>query len=582
MLTIRAQHLIRQLQEGDCSGSDLAQALHTSRRTVIRDVTTINAEFAEKGIGAITTDNGYHLEVQNTTKFHELLDGFRSEEHVVLFELLRHKTTTMSDLSEATYLSNAVLRDLIQKLNNSYHKALSIEVKSGEGVSLKIYKTSRIDLLAYLIREHREFGDASPVPVALITDSIVPAVQAAVPQRLFDYLTHGQLISQVTACAIGAQFADELKPEVKVDFSQNRKIPLSLQTILEHFYGVKVTLLNAMTVNTVREQVVSLRNRRVIEQHERPYINEIFNHLCRCAMFPTFVDHALATQIEQLEINNPFVFDLAFELTDKLSRCFPDVDIEPQFIALYTLHTVESPKEQNVAALLVFTQQAVGRINQMMIEEQVPNVDVEAISVADLNVEPIAVDTYDLILVNGRASEVRDALPRVDMYFNGIIGSGELTSLKRRSNVSFFEQNFATFFEPNHFIKLTPTSSDPLVVLADGLKRFVAAGQLSPSQADDLLAREQMGNQLIINTISVPHAKAEVPQSYSVFVIKPEPTRKLKVDDQVIKLFVCVLVKPDITDPGKIFTFIYQHLSSIATERLDQINSYSEMMTLWQ
>jgi predicted DNA-binding transcriptional regulator YafY len=86
MLTIRAQHLIRQLQEGDCSGSDLAQALHTSRRTVIRDVTTINAEFAEKGIGAITTDNGYHLEVQNTTKFHELLDGFRSEEHVVLFE----------------------------------------------------------------------------------------------------------------------------------------------------------------------------------------------------------------------------------------------------------------------------------------------------------------------------------------------------------------------------------------------------------------------------------------------------------------------------------------------------------------
>lgn len=582
MLTIRAQHLIRQLQEGDCSGSDLADALHTSRRTVIRDVTLINAEFAEAGIGAITTDNGYHLEIKDPAKFHELVDGFRSEEHVVLFELLRHKTMTMSELGEVTYLSNAVLRDLLQKLNVSYHKALHIEVKSGEGVSLKIFKASRIDLLAYLIREHREFGDASPVPVALITDSIVPAVQAAVPQRLFDYLTHGQLIAQVTACAIGSAFADELKPEVKIDFSQNRKIPLSLQTILEHFYGVKVTLLNAMTVNKVREQVVALRNRPVIEQHERPYINEIFNHLCRCAMFPTFVDHVLATQIEQLEINNPFVFDLAFELTDKLSRCFPQVDIEPQFIALYTLHTVESPKEQNVAALLVFTQQAVGRINQMMIEEQVPNVDVEAISVADLNIEPIDTNAYDLILVNGRAAEVIDALPRVDMYFSGIIGTGELTSLKRRSNVSFFEQNFATFFEPEHFLKLAPTSRDPLAVLAAGLNHFVSAGQLTLAQADDLLAREQMGNQLIINAISVPHAKAEVPRSYSVFVIKPDATKQLVVNHQVIKLFVCVLVKPDISDPGKIFTFIYQHLSQVATTRLDQINSYADMMALWQ
>jgi mannitol/fructose-specific phosphotransferase system IIA component (Ntr-type) len=582
MLTIRAQHLIRQLQAADASGSELAEALHTSRRTVIRDVAAINAVLTPAAIGAIITDNGYHLEVRNSVKFHELLDGFRSDEHTVLFELLRHDRLPLPALSEATYLSIAVLRELIRKLNVNYHNVLLIEIKSGEGVSLVIQKTSRIDLLAYLIREHREFADMSPIPQSLLLESIVPAVQAAVPQRLFDYLTQGQLVAQVTACAIGVKFVAELPVAGHLNFSENRKIPLSLQAILERFYGVKIALLNELTVSAVRKQVQSLRNRRILAQHERPFINEIFNHLCRCAMFPTFVDLALATQIEQLELKDPFVFDLAFELTGKLSRCFPKIDIEPQFIALYTLQTVEAPKEKNVSALLIFTQQAVGRINQMMIEEQVPNVEVEALNSADLSREAVTFSDYDLILVNGRVPEVRRLAPQADLYFSGLISSRDLVRLKRRSNVTFFEQNLATFFLPTHFIQVTPQTTDALKVLALGLQSFVNQGQLKSPQADELLAREQMGNQLIINSVSVPHAQAEVSQSYSVFVIKPNTRKPLKINDQVIRLFVCVLVKPDIADPGKIFTFIYQHLAAVETTTLAHIRTYDDMLRLWQ
>ncbi|MFD0896609.1 HTH domain-containing protein [Loigolactobacillus binensis] len=580
MLNIRAQHLIRLLQETDQTGNELATALDTSRRTVIRDINTINSVFSEHKIGQIASGKNYHLEITGEAAFQQLLNGFRREQDVVLFELLRRPTITLPELGELTYLSRAALLSMFDKLNQEFRGVLTITTKSGEGIVLTIYKTSRIDILAYLLREHKTFYAESPYAQTLLIKSALPAVQSVVPQRLFDYLTQGQLIAQITACAIGTQFAAEFESTVQLDLSMYRQIPTPLRQILENYYSVKVELLNTITVNEVREQVLALNNRQILAQHERAFITEIFSHLCRCAMFPTFADAALLKQITKLEINNPFVFDVAFALTEKLSQRFPSVDIEPQFIALYTLHTVDAPKKQNVSALLIFSQQAVGRINQMIITEQIPNIDIDEVSMADIGMEPLAIESSDLILVNGRGEELPASIPRIDMVFSGIIGDQEISKLKKITDNSFFEQKFPAFFPPTHFLSFTATG-DAANILATGLKQLEANGQISAIAVNDLLAREQMSNRLVINGVSIPHATADITEAYEIFVIKPQVKHTLKIDQQPIALFLCILVKNDIVDPGKIFTYIYKHLVGINPTQWAAIDGYGSMLRMF-
>lgn len=469
---------------------------------------------------------------------------------------------------------------LLDKLNQEFHSVLSITTKSGEGIVLTIHKTSRIDILAYLLREHKNFYAESPYSRTTVIKTILPAVQSVVPQRLFDYLTHGQVIAQITACAIGVQFTDEFESAVQLDLSMYRQIPTSLQKILENYYGAKIELLNAITINEVREQVFMLSNRQILARNERSFIAEIFSHLCRCAMFPTFADAVLVKQITKLEINNPFVFDLAFALTARLSQRFPNVDIEPQFIALYILHTIDMPKEQKVRVLLVFSQQAVGRINQMIVTEQIPNLDIDEISMADLSLEPLDTKNYDLILVNGRSEDLPTEMLQVDMVFSGVIDNHEINKLKKLADNSFFKQKFPDFFPISHFLTIT-SSEDTTDTLTKGLEQLKVSGQISGTAAKDLLKREKMSNQLVINGVSVPHATANITNDYEVYVIKPTSNNSLKIDQQVISLFLCILVKNDIVDPGKIFTYIYKHLANIKHDRLLAIASYEQILRMF-
>ncbi len=580
MLNVRAQHLIRLLQEKDQTGNELATALDTSRRTVIRDINIINSVFAEQKIGKIVSNKKYHLEIVETAAFQHLLNEFRREQDIVLFELLRRPTVTLPELSELTYMSRAALLSLFAKLNQEFHGILTITTKSGEGIVLTIDKTSRIDILAYLLREHKTFYSESPVDQATLTKIIMPAVQSVVPQRLFDYLTRGQFLAQITACTIGSQFADEFKSDIQLNLSMYQQIQPQLRKILENYYGVKVELLNTITVNVVREQILSLDNRKILAQHERPFTNEIFGHLCRCAMFPTFADTILIKQITNLEINNPFVFDLAFALTEKLSQRFPSINIEPQFIALYTLHTVDTPIKQNVNTLLIFSQQAVGRINQMIVSEHIPNIDIEEVSISDIGTEPLDINGYDLILVNGRGENLPTSIKHIDMVFNGIIGNQELSKLKKLADNSFFEMKFPDFFPPNHFLTVT-TKGNAANVLADGLNKLAENQQINRLAIQNLLKREKMNNQLIINEISVPHATANIPGSYEIFVIRPDSENSVEINHQPIALFLCVLVKSAIADPGKIFSYIYKRLVDVDHAQLVKSTSYGQVLALF-
>lgn len=580
MLNVRTQHLIRLLQEKDQTGKELATALDTSRRTVIRDINIINSVFAEQKIGQIISGQNYHLEIEETAAFQRLLNEFRREQDIVLFELLRRPTVTLPELGELTYMSRAALLSLFTKLNQEFHDVLTITTKSGEGIVLTIDKTSRIDILAYLLREHKTFYSESPIEQTILTKTIMPAVQSVVPQRLFDYLTRGQFLAQITACAIGAQFADEFKSEIQLDLSMYQQIQPQLRKILENYYGVKVELLNTITVNAVLEQILALDDRKILAQRERPFTNEIFSHLCRCAMFPTFADTILIKQITNLEINNPFVFDLAFALTEKLSRRFPSINIEPQFIALYTLHTVDTPTEQNVNALLIFSQQAVGRINQMIVSEHIPNVDIKEVSISDIGTEPLDIASYDLILVNGRGEDLPNSITRVDMVFNGIIGNQELSKLKKLADNSFFEMKFPDFFPADHFLTVT-TKGNAADVLAAGLNQLAANQQIDQLAIQNLLKREKMNNQLIINEISIPHATADIPGAYEIFVLRPNSGNSLQISQQPITLFLCVLVKSAIVDPGKIFSYIYKRLANVDPAQLAKITSYEQMLALF-
>ena len=75
MLSKRQRQLLRTLDEGPRSGSELARALGVSRRTVIREVASVSAWLESMGAGSIASDPNYHLVVTSDEALASLLVG---------------------------------------------------------------------------------------------------------------------------------------------------------------------------------------------------------------------------------------------------------------------------------------------------------------------------------------------------------------------------------------------------------------------------------------------------------------------------------------------------------------------------
>lgn len=150
MLSKRQRQLLKTLDQGPRSGSELAQALGVSRRTVIREVASVSAWLESMGAGSIASDPNYHLVVTSGETLASILSQDLSDEVRVLLCVLRCPGMAIAQVAEETHLSARAVRAAMAEANERLQGIVSLEARVGYGIDARFEGMEPADLLAAL------------------------------------------------------------------------------------------------------------------------------------------------------------------------------------------------------------------------------------------------------------------------------------------------------------------------------------------------------------------------------------------------------------------------------------------------
>lgn len=343
MFNARQVQILLLLWDQDCNGDYLAKKVNSSRRTIIRDINSINDELKKSETAIITSKGKYNLEIFDYSKFQSLIVQFENQDRNILYYLLVNEHLSLDDLMSKTLMSKNDVINSIERINTGNAESMQIISRPGQGYSLNLTFGNRVDLLAYLILIiPKEVNDGF--------------IQSNYPENLREYITDNQMKAQLTALSL-------LK-----DISYN------------DFYLQKQEILNSISYSQILQHVESVSDNFSIKLSKRSLSEKITLHLKRYNLFPTFISNLLLKQINDLKLKEPFAFEMAKKLKKELQKTSRHILVNCDFLALYIIDCMETKSMIKPVKILMFTsQRAIAYINENSITDSIKRIDLSSI-----------------------------------------------------------------------------------------------------------------------------------------------------------------------------------------------------------
>lgn len=552
MLSSREKQILLKLRYQDLSGQELSKQLNISRRTIIREIKLINRQLIREKIGRITIQKNYHLEVktESISLLLNLISQSNPDEYRVLLFLLLSEVVSMDDLSEATFLSKAVIKDCLKKLSDAYQNVFSIEIKKGKGIYLRILRLSNEDILASLLLE-------------------------------FPHLI--ECLQEYIATKINGQNFCQIKKKLDLDkkISLRKKLQIisvlaisilqgnrNLDRQVDAFFAQKNDLLKKLEKqkSKIFELITSLM------KHYSFYTNQsivcmIFEHISRSVLFPDVVQTVSKFDFQKIYLQNPFVFDFSQDLLEKLQNEFPEIFINQGYLALYALMAVKEMSYDEVHHLLLLSDQySLASLNKMIIEKSIP--DVECTVEQNIFKRTDYNESFDLVLVNNEMKI--DTGLKVDYFFPGLLGQDQVKLIKSKLERKLIGKKiFDQLNQKEHILNLQVQNNDNFFkILNVGFDKLIFQKLLLPEEKNKLLTRERQGNQLVIKNISIPHIITPfITTDFRIFLFRLN--NYVLVDNKKVNQIMIILVSDLAKTKSNIFKYVYQYIINADTEQED-------------
>ncbi len=536
MLNARQVQILLLLWNQDYSGDYLARKVDSSRRTIIRDITTLNQVLSADKIATIDSTGKYSLIIQNYPKFQSLIHQFEDEDRKIVYYLLINDSLSIDELMEKTFLSKNDVLNSIERINQREKDTLHISSRIGIGYLLTLNFGTKTDLLAYIISVMPEEEKKS-------------LNHSQIPDELRNYITDNQLASQMTA------------------------ISLIYPASPAEFYQQKLNLINEITFSNIQNNIEEVSKKFSIKLSKKDLSEKITLHLRRYNLFPTFISSLLSKQMNDLKLKEPFAFDMAYDLRKEIIKNHPNVLINSDYLALYIINCMETETTVKKVKILMFTfQRSIAYINENIIFEAVKNIQLTSIfNLTEFN-QRAKTRGYDIIITNGFSDDIK-CTP--DLIIDGIIDESTTIHLKKLVSDNYIHKNLTQMFPEENYMEFDNESSNYFKAIKKILKEFTAKNLLTPELSEQLLDREEAGNQLIINHVAIPHSVSGMNMSKIFAVGLNEP---LKLNDSEIYFIVIVAVNDKNDDYKQIFNYLYKILSNKQIKSTNNFESYASIM----
>lgn len=536
MLNARQVQILLLLWNQDHSGEYLSKEVNSSRRTIIRDISTLNQELSVKDTAVINSEGKYSLKIHNYSQFQELITQFENQDRNILYYLLINDYLSIDELIDKSLLSKTDIMNSIDRINQRSKNILEIKSKVGLGFFIDLHFATKVDLLAYLI--------------AVIPKEInLNISKNYFPNDLKEYLTDNQLIAQLQA------------------------ISLIHSVNIKDFYDHKRNLLKNIKESTIENQIELVSKNFSIKLSKKRLAQNISTHLKRYNLFPTFISNLLLKQMSDLKQKEPFAFEMAQNLQNEIKKNNPTILINSDFLALYIINCMEIKTSIKPVKILMYTaQRSIAYINENLITDAVNNISMTSVFNTDEFNKQISNESYDILVTNG----FNDGLKHTpDIVINGLIDDTTISRLKKLVSDNYFHNNLNQMFPKENYLYYENRSNNYFKVLKNVLKYFIENEQLDQKMSVKLLNREEEGNQLMINHVALPHAVNETNFSRIFAVDLKTP---LKLNKTNIYLILIVIVNDKNDDYKQLFNYLYKILNGKQATQVNADKSYESIL----
>ncbi|WP_117204349.1 HTH domain-containing protein [Paratractidigestivibacter faecalis] len=571
MLSKRQRQLLRTLDEGPRSGSELARALGVSRRTVIREVASVSAWLESMGAGSIASDPNYHLVVTSDEALASLLSQDLSDEARVLLCVLRTPGVAIAQVAEETYLSPRAVRAAMAEANDRLQGIASLEARVGYGIDARFTGMEAPDLLAALAMDNS--GVLAELERSCGVDSLMRMVgEKSDEYRLLmePYLSQGQLRIQTLAAAYCCAWI--VPDSTGVADARVRAVSL--------FQGRKQRLLYRLI--THRAAILARINEALSSHGIRPTREDlgslIFDHVLRCALFPTLMSAEIQGQMRSMRMEHPFEFDFGSDLSESFREFDEHLYVEPDFLSLYVLASLEHYSQRPVRVLLVCSRPSVATINKTLIERGVDGVEIELADDEAQAKRLLEQGTHDLVVGDSIVASRFSAGHDWDLSFSGVLSAAEVDRIRQLALRVLYECDIENLLPKGSYLELHVGGTDYLSELSCGLKVLEERGALSAEETGLILDRENQGERLQLDGVAFPHSITPVMSAtFRLLVIRPDVP--LRDGGESIGLIVITLASQRLADKSSMFNYLFSVMHDAERSHARLPRSYGEVVS---
>ncbi|ELO0756281.1 PTS sugar transporter subunit IIA [Salmonella enterica] len=578
MLNERQLTLVELLEQQRWSLSELARHTGVSSRTILRDIDYLNFTLSDKARIQPGGNAGYQLDIVDRRRFFQLLQRHDNDDRLLAFLLLQ-AFSTRAQLASALNLPETWVTGRLPRLKQRYERAFCMASRPGVGHFIDEPEEKRIILLANLLKK-----DPLLIPLPGITRTVIEQLQQAC-EEVDDFpLVPGEYLASLTLAVYA------LRNQLTTAWPECRHTSLKKAVAQggidmgENAFGTLIGLLEtqqqqAMTLSadavcSLLQRVPGAASLNIIDTQ---LIDNITGHLLRCVSAPIWLPEHRQSSMNNLKSAWPAAFDMSLCFIAQLREQVEIPLFDSDLIGLYFACALERHQNERRPIVLLSDQNAIATINQQAIERDVLNCRV-MIARTPGEVKAISQEIVPVLIINNSHYLLDEGQKNV-LSFRNIITASATEQIKNFLATAFIRQQPERFFsKAGSFHYPNIPGEDWNTITRQICDRLVSQAHITEDDALRICARENEGENLIINHLAIPHCWSERESRFRGFFITL--AHPVQVNNEPVDRVLLACAAAAARHELKIFSYLASVICRHPADTVRRLDGYEAFIAL--
>lgn len=576
MLNSRQLSIIEMLSKSEIpiSSENISKIVMKSKRTVMRDLSTIKVFLEKNEVGKLLVDSkggGYKIIITNKKIYNNFIGKIINDEEIIIFELVNNKYLTLDKLSEILFVSKISVSEKLNNIKEKYSPFLNIEV-TNKGHHLNETVEKKCFILSSLIKNNERY---------YLEKINLSSIEY---ENLCYSIEHNKEIQEYFPNVLTKDIANLFLASILFSGQKNIENNADFEYIFRTS-GINFTGENIATLLSISEYCISInlnlnisQIERVLSQIEEEHsikfrnnklASQLYQHLKRILCNPNYIKNYEIHNISNIKALYPFSFDLSIIFISYMEKLYgyqiPDKDL----IGLYFTLGLEDMKNYTHNILIYSNVIAIANINKQIIESSLSNCIVEITN--SINNENIK--SYSIVL-NATSKDLDIEVPVFSMPY--IISDDEIAKIKEKLENISINRNVKNIFPDKYsFTYHVKENQSYIDILLDICRELCEKGALTTDEISRILEREKSGNSLVVNNFYIPHCISKKENFCICIYIHLD--KSIFVEGNSVSDLLITMMSANMNKNINIFKYIYRYINE-NKDNLLNITSYDEFI----